>query len=95
MKAIAGTIMQIDDNASGISVAVQQQDAVSREISQSAMPRRTKRAKCRQALPRFSDAAVKTGQVANAVLNAGSQLADRSNRPRSEVERFLAEVRVA
>ena len=36
MKAIAGTITQLDENANNISVAVQQQDAVSKEIARSA-----------------------------------------------------------
>ena len=43
----------------------------------------------------MSDAAAKTGQVANAVLNAGSELTAKSGRLGAEVERFLAQVRVA
>ena len=42
-----------------------------------------------------SDAAGKTNQVAKSVLNAGSELAARSDRLRAEVERFLAQVRAA
>ena len=44
---------------------------------------------------RVSDAAAKTDQVASAVLNAGGELAARSGKLRAEVERFLAQVRVA
>ena len=36
IKSIAGTIAQLDDNASGISTAVLEQDAVSKEIARSA-----------------------------------------------------------
>ena len=42
-----------------------------------------------------SDAAAKTDQVASAVLNAGGALEARSGKLRAEVERFLAQVRVA
>ncbi len=42
-----------------------------------------------------SDAAAKTRQVANDVLNAGGELAGRSDKLRAAVERFLAQVRVA
>ena len=43
----------------------------------------------------MSNAASKTGQVAKAVLNAGSELAAKSGKLRAEDERFLAQVRVA
>ena len=42
-----------------------------------------------------SDAATKAGELANAVLSAGIGFAERSDRLRAEVERFLAQVRVA
>jgi methyl-accepting chemotaxis protein len=95
IKTIAGTIAQLDDNASGISTAVLEQDAVSKEIARgaNAAAERTREVSASFAL--VSDAAEKTGQVAKAVLSAGGELAARSDKLRAEVEHFLAQVRVA
>jgi methyl-accepting chemotaxis protein len=95
MKAIAGTIGQLDENANDISVAVQQQDAVSKEIARSANAAADRTREVSESIAQVSDAAAKTGEVADAVLEAGSELAAKSGRLRAEVERFLAQVRVA
>jgi methyl-accepting chemotaxis protein len=95
MKAITGTITQLDENATDISVAVQQQDSVSKDIAKSANTAAARTRDVSMSVAQVSDAAAKTGQVANAVLNAGGELAARSGRLRAEVERFLAQVRVA
>ena len=95
MKAIAGTIGQLDENANEISVAVQQQDAVSKEIARSAIAAAERTREVSASVVQVSDAAAKTGEVANAVLSAGGELAAKSGRLRAEVERFLAQVRVA
>ena len=95
MQAIAGTIGQLDKNATEISAAVQQQDAVSKEIARSAGAAAERTREVSASVVQVSDAASKTGQVANAVLNAGSELAAKSGSLRAEVERFLAQVRVA
>jgi methyl-accepting chemotaxis protein len=95
MKAIAGTIGQLDENANDISIAVQQQDAVSKEIARSANAAADRTREVSASVAQVSDAAAKTGQVADDVFNAGSELAAKSGRLRAEVERFLAQVRVA
>ena len=95
MKAIAETVGQIDENANEISVAVQQQDAVSKKIARSANAAAERTREVSANIAQVSDAAAKTGQVAAAVLNAGSELAAKSGKLRAEVERFLARVRVA
>jgi methyl-accepting chemotaxis protein len=95
MKTIAGTIGQLDENANEISVAVQQQDAVSKEIARSASAAAERTREVSESVVQVSSAAAKTGEVANAVLNAGGELAAKSGRLRAEVERFLAQVRVA
>jgi methyl-accepting chemotaxis protein len=95
MESIAGTIGRLDENANEISVAVQQQDAVSKEIARSANTAAERTREMSASVVQVSDAASKTGQVAKAVLNAGSELAAKSGKLRVEVERFLAQVRVA
>jgi methyl-accepting chemotaxis protein len=42
-----------------------------------------------------SNSAVKTGQVASTVLAASAELAEQSHLLRQEVERYLAQLRVA
>ncbi len=95
MRSIAGTIGQLDENANAISIAVEQQDAVSKEIARSANGAAERTREVSASVVQVSDAATKTSRVANAVLNAGSELAVKSDRLRAEVERFLAQVRVA
>ena len=95
MKAIAGTISQLDGNATDISIAVEQQDAVSKEIARSSSAAADRTREVSASVVQVSNAAAKTGQVADAVLNAGRELAAKSGRLRAEVERFLAQVRVA
>jgi len=95
MKAIAGTIEQLDKNANDISIAVQQQDGVSKEIARSAVAAAARTREVSGSLAQVSDAAARTGEVANSVLHAGDELAARSGRLRAEVERFLAQVRIA
>jgi methyl-accepting chemotaxis protein len=95
MKTIAGTIAQLNDNATDISVAVQQRDAVSKEIARSANAAAERTREVSASVVHVSDAATKAGELANAVLSAGTGFAARSDRLRAEVERFLAQVRVA
>jgi len=95
MKAIALTIGQLEENASEISAVVQQQDGVSKEIARSANAAAERTREVSASVVQVSDSAARTGEVANAVMSAGADLAARSERLRAEVERFLAEVRVA
>jgi methyl-accepting chemotaxis protein len=95
MEAIASTISQLDENANDISAAVQQQDAVSQEIARSANVAAERTREVSASVVQVSDAANKAGQVAKAVLNAGSELSAKSEMLRAEVERFLTQVRVA
>jgi methyl-accepting chemotaxis protein len=78
-----------------ISVAVQQHDAVSKEIARSANAAAERTREVSASVVHVSDAATKAGELANAVLSAGIGFAERSDRLRAEVERFLAQVRVA
>ncbi len=95
MKTVAGTIMQLNDDATDISVAVQQQDAVSKEIARSANAAAERTRDVSASVVHVSDAAIKAGELANVVLSAGIGFAERSDQLRAEVERFLAQVRVA
>lgn len=95
MKAVADTILRLNENALGISAAVQQQDVVTREIAQTANTAANYSRAVSTSVAGVSDAASKTGRVANSVLKAGAELATRAQRLRTEVERFVAHVRAA
>ncbi len=95
MNAVAGTIVQLDENAEVISVAVLQQDAVSKEIARTANAAAERTREVSASVAQVSAAAANTDLVATAVLNAGGELAARSGKLRAEVERFLAQMRVA
>jgi methyl-accepting chemotaxis protein len=95
MRTIAGTIAQLDENSTGISVAVQQQDAVSKEIARNANAAAERTREVSVNLSHVSDSAAKAGELANAVSSAGAGFAERANVLRAEVERFLAQVRIA
>lgn len=94
MKAIAGTITQLDHNSTGIAGAVREQDAASKEIARSANAAAERSREVSANLAHVSHSAAKAGELANAVLSAGSGYAARANGLRAEVESFLAQVRV-
>ncbi len=85
----------VEKQAIRFFVAVQQQDAVSKEIARSANAAVERTREVSASVVHVSDAATKAGELANTVLSAGIRFAERSDRLRAEVERFLAQVRVA
>ncbi len=95
MTTIAGTINKLDENAINIATAVQQQDAVTKEIAQTSTSAANFTRTVSVNLAAVSDAATKTSEVAHAVLNAGGELGARAKKLRDEVERFLTQLRVA
>ena len=95
MKAIAATIARLDDIANEVAATVQQQGSVTREIAKSASAASDGTRGVSENVGRVSHAATEMGQVANSVLGAAGELAAQSNMLRSEVERFLVQVRVA
>ncbi len=95
MKTIAATITQLDDLANDVAVAVRQQDSVTREIARNAGAAAKGTRDVSANISEVSSTAVKTGKVANTVLTAAGELAEQSQLLRQEVERYLAQVRVA
>jgi methyl-accepting chemotaxis protein len=95
MTTIAGTIAKLDENAIGIATAVQQQDSVTKEIAQTSTSAANFTRTVSVNLAAVSNAATKTSEVAQAVLNAGGELGARAKNLRDEVERFLTQLRAA
>jgi methyl-accepting chemotaxis protein len=95
MKAIAATILQLDNLANDVAAAVQQQDTVTREIARNASAAAKGARDVSANITEVSSTAVKTGEVAGTVFTAAADLAAQSQQLRQEVERYLAQVRVA
>ena len=95
MKAIAATITQLDDLANDVAVAVRQQDSVAQEIARNASAAAKGTRDVSANVSEVSSSAVRTGQVAKIVLTAAGELGEQSLLLRQEVERYLAQVRVA
>lgn len=81
--------------ANDVSVAMLQQDAVTQEIARNAVAAAKGTRDVSENIADVSNSAVKTGQVASTVITAASELADQSHLLRQEVERYLAQLRVA
>jgi methyl-accepting chemotaxis protein len=95
MKTIAATIMQLNDLANDVAVAVRQQDSVAQEIARNANAAAKGTRNVSANISEVSNTAVRTGKVANTVLAAAGELAEQSLLLRREVERYLAQIRVA
>ena len=95
IKMVATTIVQLNDLANDVAVAVRQQDSVTQEIARNASAAAKGTRDVSGNVGEVSSAAVKTGQVAQTVLVAAGELAEQSHLLRSEVERYLRQVRVA
>ena len=95
IKKIAATIEQLNDVANDVAVAMCQQDAVTQEIARNAGAAAKGTRDVSENITEVSNSAMKTGQVAATVLTAAGELADQSHLLRKEVERYLAQLRVA
>lgn len=95
MKTITATITQLDNLANDVAVAVRQQDSVTQEIARNASAAAKGTRDVSANVSEVSNTASKTGQVANMVLASAGELAEQSRLLRREVERYLAQVRVA
>ena len=95
IKTVATTIIQLNDLANDVAVAVRQQDSVTQEIARNASAAAKGTRDVSGNVGEVSSAAVKTGQVAQTVLVAAGELAEQSQLLRAEVERYLRQVRVA
>jgi methyl-accepting chemotaxis protein len=95
IKKIATTIEQLSEVANDVAVGMRQQDAVTQEIARNAGAAAKGTRDVAENITQVSNSATKTGQVASTVLTAAAELSDQSHHLRREVERYLAQLRVA
>lgn len=95
IKKIAATIGQLSDVANDVAVVMRQQDSVTQEIARNAGAAAKGTRDVSENITEVSNSAVKTGEVASTVLTAAAELGDQSHLLRKEVERYLAQLRIA
>ncbi|WP_449410646.1 methyl-accepting chemotaxis protein [Methylobacterium komagatae] len=92
---ITGRIREINSVATSIAVAVEQQGAATQEIVRNVAQAATGTSEVTSNIAGVAGAAEETGVAANHVLGAASELSRQSEQLAVEVERFLANVRIA
>ena len=92
---IAGTIERISAISAGIATSVEHQTVATREISQSVQQVSAGTSEVTSNMVGVTRAAEETSAAAGQVHSASSELATQAARLRTEVDRFLADVRAA
>jgi methyl-accepting chemotaxis protein len=92
---IRGIIGEVNDIATTISSAVEEQGVSTQEIARNVQQAAQGTQDVNSNIESVSRAAGETGTAANQVLNASQEMAQQAEGLRGEVDRFLAEVRAA
>jgi len=95
IREIGATIAQIDEIATTIAAAVDEQSGATREIAQSVHQAAQGTQGIMQNIVGVTQASGQVGTAAELVLGSASELAVQSERLKQEVESFLATVRAA
>jgi methyl-accepting chemotaxis protein len=95
IKAIGGTIRQMNEIASAIATAVEEQGAATRNISNNIQLVAQGTNGVTSNIAGVSEAAAETGAAATQVLTAADDLSRQSDRLRSDVNGFLVKIRTA
>jgi len=93
MEAISMTISNVDEISSTIATAVEQQGAATEEIARNIEQASTGTAEVSSSITVISQAVGETDTAATEVLSASSELAQKGELMRTEVDNFLQEVR--
>ncbi|TWB38574.1 methyl-accepting chemotaxis protein [Nitrospirillum pindoramense] len=95
IQGISGTIEEVNGISATISAAVEEQNATTLEIARNVTQAAKGTEEVSSNIARVTGAAGETGTAASQVLAAARSLGSQSNALRSEVVRFLAEIRAA
>ena len=94
-KDIRGIIGEVNDIATTISSAVEEQGVSTQEIARNVQQAAQGTQDVNSNIENVSQAASETGAAAGQVLNASQEMARQAEGLRSEVDKFLADVRAA
>ncbi|WP_374370070.1 methyl-accepting chemotaxis protein [Dongia sp.] len=95
IRIITNTITEIDQIASAIAAAVEEQGAATREISRSVQQAADGTRDVSQNIAGVSDALGESGRLAEGLLGAASDLSRQADVMRGEISRFLDHIRAA
>jgi len=95
IESIGRTIGAINEIASAISIAVEQQGAATREIARSVQEAAQGTGQVSSNISGVNQSADKTGAAANKVLSSAEQLSGQAATLRADVDRFVANIRTA
>ncbi len=95
IEGIGRTIGAINEIASAISIAVDQQGTATQEIARNVQEAAQGTGQVSGNIASVNQAADKTGSAANKVLHSAEQLSGQAATLRSDVDRFLANIRAA
>jgi methyl-accepting chemotaxis protein len=95
IQSISGTIGQINEIASGIASAVEQQGAATQEIARNVQQAAAGTQEVSSNITGVSEAATATGAAAEQVQTAAAELSEQAEIMRGKVETFLAEIKAA
>ncbi len=95
IQSISKTIAQINEIASGIASAVEQQGAATQEIARNVQQAAAGTSEVSSNITGVSEAAGATGAAAEQVQTAAGELSQQSEILREKVETFLAEIKAA
>jgi methyl-accepting chemotaxis protein len=95
IKAIGGTIRQMDEIASAIAAAVEQQGAATRDISNNIQLVAQGTNGVASNIAGVNEAAAETGTAATQVLTAADDLSRQADKLRGDVTGFLSKIRAA
>jgi methyl-accepting chemotaxis protein len=95
IKEIGATIAQISNIASSIAGAVEQQSTATQEIAKSVQNVAEGTQQTAASIMQVNRGATETGSASEEVLNSASTLSAESARLRTELDRFMANIRAA
>jgi methyl-accepting chemotaxis protein len=95
IQTISGTIGEINEIASSIAIAVEQQAAATQEIAGSVQQAAQGTQEISANISGVTDAARQAGAAANDVLNASAELSRQSETMRRQVEDFIGSIKAA
>ena len=95
ITGISDTIHRINEIASAVAAAVQQQNAVTNEIAQSATNAATATESVSQSVGVVGESAARSGSAADQVLSASQNLSEQSDILREQAESFVKQLRAA
>ncbi len=95
IEGIGGTIRQINEIATTIASAVEEQGAATQEITRNVQQASSGTREVSSNIGGVSQAAAETGTAATQVLSASDELSQQSEKLRQQVDHFLANVKAA